>query len=107
MVYYVLVCILISAALFFKPCFLGLVLYVVVVVVAALFFFGGLHFDTVLDLTHVYLAFHAFFKTRLKINKNSSNPCSYLRHLLENMHASKIRLDQGFCTFYRSSSCLM
>ena len=47
-----IVCILISAALFSS-----LVLFVVV---AALFVFGGLHFDLVLDLTHAFLAFLYF-----------------------------------------------
>ncbi len=74
MVYYVLVCILISTALFFKRCFLGLVLYVVVVV-AALFFFGGLHFDTVLDLRHVYLAFFMLcLKRDLKLIRTAQIP---------------------------------
>ena len=49
-----IVCILISAALFSS-----LVLSVVVVV-AALFVLGGLHFDLVLDLTHAFLAFLYF-----------------------------------------------
>ena len=44
-----IVCILISAALFSS-----LVFFVVVVVVAALFVFGGLHFDLVLGLTHAF-----------------------------------------------------
>ena len=61
-----IVCILISAALFSS-----LVLFVVVVVGAALFVFGGLHFDLVLGLPRAFLY------------KNSSKSCSYLRHVLE------------------------
>ncbi len=51
---YVIVCILIFAALFSS-----LVLFVVVVVVA-LFVFGGLHFDLVFGLTRAFLAFLDF-----------------------------------------------
>jgi hypothetical protein len=50
-----IVCILISAALFSS-----LVLFVVVVAAAALFVFGGLHFDLVLGLTRAFLAFLYF-----------------------------------------------
>ena len=50
-----IVCILISAALFSS-----LFLVVVVVAAAALFVFGVLHFDLVLGLTHAFLAFLYF-----------------------------------------------
>ena len=54
---YLIVCILISAALFSS-----LALFVVVVVAAALLVFGGLHFDLVLGLTitRAFLAFLYF-----------------------------------------------
>ena len=58
-----IVCILISAALFSSLVLLvvvAVVVVVVVVVAAALFVFGRLHFDVVLGLTHAYLAFLYF-----------------------------------------------
>ncbi len=70
-----IVCILISAALFSS-----LVLFVVVAV--ALFVFGGLHFDLVLGLTRAFLSLFVL-SLRRDLNKNSSKPCSYLRHVLE------------------------
>ncbi len=48
-----------------QPCFQAL--FFVVVVVAVLFVFGGLHFDLILKgLTHAFLVFGTFVKTRLK-----------------------------------------
>ena len=66
-----IVCILISAALFSS-----LVLFVVVAA-AALFVFGGLHFDLVLGLTRAFLSL-CVLSLRRDLNKNSSKPCSYL-----------------------------
>ncbi len=74
-----IVCILISVALFSS-----LVLFVVVVVVVpALFVFGGL--NLVLCLTHAVSAFSLYFESlRRDLNKNSPNACSYLRRVLFN-----------------------
>ena len=76
-----IVCIIISAALFSS-----LVLFVVVVA-AALFVFGGLHFHLPLGFMHAY--FNLFvLSLRRDLNKNSSNPCSFLRQVLVREDAS-------------------
>ncbi len=62
---YVIICILISAAL---ALFSNIVLFVFVV--AALFFFGGLHFDLPLGFMHVYFSLFVL-SLRRDLNKNS------------------------------------
>ena len=83
-----MVCVLILA-----PLFSSLVLFVVVV--AALFFFAGLQFDLAVCFMHAYIFSLFVLSLRRDLNKNSSNPSSYLRR------------DQRFCSFYTSSPCLM
>ncbi len=70
---------LIISILIFAAWFSSLVFFVVVV--AALLAFGGLHFDLVLGLGAFFSLF--VLSSRRDLNKNSSKPCSYLRHVLE------------------------
>ena len=73
---------LIVFILIFRSLVFKLVLFVVAVA-AALFVFGRLHFDLVLGLTRAPVFSLFVLSLRRDLNKNSSKPCSYLRHVLE------------------------